>query len=73
MSKCEKEVIKAEEVDEEIIEVQEEWVHPKDRPKVTKEERKANQKLVKEAQREKRKHKMPKHEKKRKEKNSRGK
>ena len=34
--------------DVEIIEVEEEWVHPKDRPKITKEERKANQKLVKE-------------------------
>ena len=61
------------EEDEEVIKIEEEWIHPKDRPKATKEERKANQKLVKEAQREKRKHKMPKHEKKRKEKNSSGK
>jgi len=61
------------EVEEEVLEVEQVWVHPKDRPIVSKEERKANQKLVKEQQREKRKHKMPKHEKKRKEKNSKGK
>merc|ERR1712137_759484 len=54
---------------EEVLEVEQVWIHPKDRPTLTKEERKANQKLVKEQQREKRKHKMPKHEKKRKEKN----
>jgi len=66
---------KTEEVkeDEEALKVEDEWVHPKDRPKASKEEKKASQKLVKEAQREKRKHKMPKHEKKRKEKNSSGK
>ena len=35
---------------EEVLEVEQVWVHPKDRPTVTKEERKANQKLVKEQQ-----------------------
>ena len=36
--------------DEEILEIETEWIHPKDRPTVTKEKRKANQKLVKEQQ-----------------------
>ena len=35
---------------EEVLEVEQVWIHPKDRPTVTKEERKANQKLVKEQQ-----------------------
>ena len=39
-----------EEAQEEVLEVEQVWVHPKDRPTVTKEERKANQKLVKEQQ-----------------------
>ena len=39
-----------EELEEEIVEIEDTWVHPKDRPMVTKEERKANQKLVKEQQ-----------------------
>ena len=30
--------------------VEQVWIHPKDRPTITKEERKANQKLVKEQQ-----------------------
>ena len=38
------------EVDEEVLEVEQVWVHPKDRPIVSKEERKTNQKLVKEQQ-----------------------
>ena len=39
-----------EEVQEEVLEVEKVWIHPKDRPTLTKEERKANQKLVKEQQ-----------------------
>ena len=39
-----------EEVEEEVLEVEQIWVHPKDRPILSKEERKANQKLVKEQQ-----------------------
>ena len=39
-----------EEVEEEVLEVEKVWIHPKDRPTVSKEERKANQKLVKEQQ-----------------------
>ena len=39
-----------EEVQEEVLEVEQVWIHPKDRPTITKEERKANQKLVKEQQ-----------------------
>ena len=39
-----------EEVKEEVLEVEQVWIHPKDRPTLTKEERKANQKLVKEQQ-----------------------
>ena len=39
-----------EEVEEEVLEVEQVWIHPKDRPTVSKEERKANQKLVKEQQ-----------------------
>ena len=39
-----------EEAQEEVLEVEQVWIHPKDRPTVTKEERKANQKLVKEQQ-----------------------
>merc|ERR1711970_1237727 len=41
----------------EVLEIEEVWVHPKDRPTATKKERKAAQKIVKEQQREKRKHK----------------
>ncbi|CBY11937.1 unnamed protein product [Oikopleura dioica] len=54
--------------DDEIIKAEDTWVHPKDRAKMTKEEMKEHKAKVKEAQREKRKHKMPKHVKKRKEK-----
>ena len=39
-----------EEVEEEVLEVEQVWIHPKDRPTLSKEERKANQKLVKEQQ-----------------------
>ena len=39
-----------EEAQEEVLEVEQVWIHPKDRPTITKEERKANQKLVKEQQ-----------------------
>ena len=60
-------------IDEEIIKPEKIWVHPKDRPKMTKEEMKAHKSHVKEEQREKRKHKMPKHVKKRKEKATKGK
>ena len=36
--------------EEEVLEVEQVWIHPKDRPTLSKEERKANQKLVKEQQ-----------------------
>ena len=56
-----------------LLPVEDKWIHPKDRPVLTKDEFKALQKDTKELQREKRKHKMPKHEKKRKEKATKGK